>query len=122
MEVLPGCQEDREEEREVRKLNRNKRPKLTTSEIGRLETCDRPLAKGDWGEMSIDRQWGALEVMGLLKEEQSGEKDVTIDATQTTSPKPPPKAPWEVKKFAADPSASSRNYLGEKEAKGYDAQ
>ena len=84
MEASKERQEEREEARNPHKLNRNRRPKLTSSEIERLETCDTPLSKEGWVEMSIDRQRGKLEVVGLSKKEQlEGEENVTIDATQT---------------------------------------
>ena len=63
--------------------------------------------------MSINRQWGTLEVMGLLEENRPAARaNVQIASTPTKSPKPPPKAPCEVRAFSADPPSSSRNYLG----------
>ena len=50
-----------------RKLNRGKWPKLATSEIEKWKNCDWPLGGEEWGEMSIERQRGALELMSLLK-------------------------------------------------------
>ena len=59
MDVLQECQ-DGEMGRDVRKLNRSKRPKLTTVEIARLQNCDRPSDEEAWGEMSIGRQRGGI--------------------------------------------------------------
>lgn len=74
--------------------------------------------------MSIDRQWGRLEVIGLLKEEQPEEaKEVKIASAPTASPKPPPpKAPFGVRAFAADPPSSSRDYLGGADSKWKDSK
>ena len=122
MGVFPECQGD-EEERSVRKLNRRKRPKLTTSEIEKLQNCDRPLNKDEWAEMSIGRHWGTLEMVGILKKEPTEEeKDVEIAAIPITSPKKPPKAPFGMKAFATEPSSSSRNCLGGQDAKGRDRE
>ena len=124
MDGLPECQEDKEEERIIRKLNRSNRPKLPTDEIKRLETCDAPLTRDELVEMSVGKQWGALEVMVLLKEEQSGEgNNVTINMANdsSASPKPPPtEAPWYMRAVSENPSSSSRNNLGDKNSKGKD--
>ena len=55
MEALQERQEDREADRNVHKLNWNKRATLTTSEIERLKAGDRPLAKEEWGGGHVDR-------------------------------------------------------------------
>ena len=114
MEVRPECQ-DGEMGRDIRKLNRGKRPKLTTLEIAKLLNCDRPADEEERGEMSGERQWGALESMGLLKKDpakEDGEEKATT--TVTTSPKPPP--PKEPATFAVGPISQSR--LGGQDAKG----
>ena len=109
MDVLPECQ-DLELERNVHKLNRGKRPKLATVAMEKLQNCDRPLYGAERGEMSIGRQWGTVESMILLKKGPTKEeKEDKVTSTTTTSPKPAPKAPFEVDTFAADPSSSSQN-------------
>ena len=57
MDVIPGCQ-DGEMGRDVHKLNRGKRPKLTTVAIARFHNCDRPLNDEERCEVSIERQGG----------------------------------------------------------------
>ena len=60
--------------------------------------------------MSSDRQWGTLEVMGLMKkEEPTTEVGYGRAATSTSSPKPPPPtAPT----YDRAPSIGSQNLLG----------
>ena len=66
--------------------------------------------------MSAERQWGTLEVMGLMKKEPTTEVgDGRIMMTVTASPKPPPpKAPT----YARGPSGGSQNLLDGKENEG----
>ena len=68
VEVLPEFP-DGELDRNVHKLDRSKRQKLTTVEMEKLQNCDRPLNGEDWGEMSSGRQRVTLELMRLLKKE-----------------------------------------------------
>ena len=116
-EELPECI-DGESGRDLRKIDRRRRPKLTHVGINTLETFNRPLERGDRVEMSAERQWMALELVGLTKK-----KDPTTvvgegrAATVTTSPKPPPpKAPMAT--YARDPSRRSKHLLDGKGSKG----
>ena len=58
-EELPGRSEA-ESGRDLSNIDRGERPKLTPVEINTLETCNRPLERGDRVEMSAERQWGTL--------------------------------------------------------------
>ena len=92
---------------------------LTTVDIAKLQNCDRPLNEEERGEMSIERQWGALESMSLLqKAPNQEEKEENAALTVAESPKPPPpKAPLT---YAADPG--SQNCLGGEYSKGKDSK
>ena len=117
-EELPGCSEE-ESGRCLRRVDRRKRPKLTNAEITTLLNCDRPLERGERIEMSAERQWGALDLMGLMKKDDPTTVVGEGSASKvTTSPKPPPpKAPLAA--YAMDPSRRSQNSLGEEGRKGY---
>ena len=71
--------------------------------------------------MSVERQWGTLAMMHLLKKEPAmKEGDGRITMAVATSPKPP-KAPSTT--FARDPRSSSQSLLGGgKDIKGKDPQ
>ena len=121
------------EERYLRNANRGERPKMTEEEIGKLQNCDRHLAKSEWQEMGIDAQRVAFEVMGFLKAENATEsKTVTIIVAQEDSagPKHPPQAPWNFRKYPEDktqepwglagPTSGSGNHPVHSERKGKD--
>ena len=97
-------------------MNRGKRPKLPPFEISKLENCDRPLGKNERKEMSAERQWGTVGVMGLMEKVPTTEvRDGGVMMTVTESPKhPPPQAPT----YASDPIGGSQNLLGGKENEG----
>ena len=97
---------------------------MTIEEFAKLENCDRPLTKKDWVDMAIDKQWATLGAMGFLKEEKQSENptDSATVATNATSDSPesanPPKAPWRVQTYSADPSPKVRHYLRDGEGDG----
>ena len=79
-------------------------------EIAKLANCDRPSGKDERSEISTERQWGALEVTGLMNKEPTTEVgDGGIAMAETASPKPPP--PREPT-YARGPSSSSQGRLG----------
>ena len=86
-------------------------PKLTPFEVSKLQNCDMPLGGDARNELSVERQWGTLATMDLLKKDptlKEGEERITMAVT--TSPKPPPKAPPTT--FSRDPISSSQRLLG----------
>ena len=95
-------------------------------EIGKLENCDRTLAKNDWEGMTIEKQWVTLDVMGFLGEKKPGGNptdsttvttNVTTDRPERERP-PPPQAPGGVQTYSEAPSTGIGHYLGDAERKG----
>ena len=81
-----------------------------------MESRDRTLEKEERNEMSADRQWGTLEVMGIMKKlEPTTEVGDRRAVTSNASPKPqPPKAPTHDR----GPIIGSQNLLGGRAEKG----
>ena len=89
---------------------------MTTAEISTMANCDRPLETEERKEMSAERQWGTLELMGPTKKaDPTTEVGDERAAKSTAISKPPPaKAPT----YAMGPSSRSQNSLGGKKSKG----
>ena len=94
-----------------------------------MESCSRPLTKTDCVEMTTDKKWATLEVMGFLKEEKqggptdsmAGAVDVATDIPENAEP-PPPKAPGGAQTYSEDPTTGIWHYLGDAERKGNDTE
>ena len=92
-------------------------PKLTPFEVSKLQDFDMALQGDGRNEMSVERQWGTLAMMDLLKmEPETGEGEWKMTTAATTRPNPPPPRPPTT--FARDPRRSSQSLLGGKITNG----
>ena len=86
-------------------IDREKEPKLTEKEWGRLKTCEGPCSKEEWGLMTSNAKWQTMGNLGLSKREEKGaeaapsEKGKPSSVEQNAPPptpqsaKPPPPMP-----------------------------
>ena len=62
IESLPATDiEQGEIERDINLLDKEKEPKLNTSEWNRLKTCERPCTKEEWRSMTARNKWRTME-------------------------------------------------------------
>ena len=74
-EPLQGTEiEEGQTERDIDLICREKEPKPTEKEWGRLETCERPCSKEGWGLMTSNLKWKTMGEFRTLEKrrERSG--------------------------------------------------
>ena len=85
---------EEEAERDIDLLNRDKEPKLSAIERGRLKTCEGPCTEEEWRSVSTKIHWGTMDSLGLLRKREEndikGEQEIPGPPKEAKSLPPMP--------------------------------